>query len=175
MRVCSPKQVDGRDGRTAASSARLSAEENGLTRGAALVAAVSTGFLALFGWFLPFHPVLIYPDAARRLAEGTLPAERILDWSPFYLHLHAAARLCSPAYAHVLAAVEALAVAGAAAAVFVVAARLVGTRWGFVGAAALVSSPGAVSVSRLFLPDVWILLFTSLALLAASSYAQRPR
>lgn len=151
------------------------AEETGLASGVALVIAAAAGFLALVAWFLPFRPVPIYPEAARQLVEGRLPPERILDWSPFYLHLHAAARLWSPAYPRFLAAVEALAVAGAAAAVFAVVARLAGRRWGFVGAAAVVLSPGAIGVSRLFLPDVWILLFTSLAVLAASSCAESPR
>lgn len=163
------------DDRTTGSSAGASGGETGLAKGVALVIAAGAGFLALLTWFLPFRPVSIYPEAARQLVEGKLPPERILDWSPFYLHLHAAARLWSPAYPRVLAAVEALAVAGAAAAVFALAARLAGKRWGFVGAAALLLSPGAVSVSRLFLPDVWILLFTSLAILAASSCAERPR
>lgn len=165
----------GPDEQSTGSSEGASAEETGLAKGVALVISAAGGFLALLAWFLPFRPVLIYPEAARQLVEGKLPPERILDWSPFYLSLHAAARLWSPAYPRVLAAVEAMAVAGAAAAVFVLVARLAGKRWGFIGAAALVLSPGPVSVSRLFLPDVWILLFTSLAILAASSCAERPR
>lgn len=151
------------------------AKEAGRARDVALVAAAATGFLGLLAWLLPFRPVPIYPEAARRLLDGKLPPERILDWSPFYLHLHAAARLLSPGYTPALAVLEALAVAGAATAVFAVVARQAGRKWGFVGAAAMVLSPGAVGASRLFLPDVWILLFTSLAILAGSVCAERPR
>ena len=100
-----------------------------------------------------------YPVAAKLLLAGALPAERLADFSPLYLSLHAQVQQVLPAHPLFLQWVQMTAVALAGMMLFLVLEECAGLAAGVVGAVAFAFNRIVILYGYLYEPESLLMFF----------------
>lgn len=97
-----------------------------------------------------------YPRAAAQYLSGALPAQRILDFSPFYLYLHAALQPLAAGWS--IIGLHILATSAAATLLFLLLRRFFPTWIAAAGTTAFALNPGIAIYTPVFEPEPFLVL-----------------
>ncbi len=100
-----------------------------------------------------------YPEAAGLLLSGKLPGERLADFSPLYLSLHALVQQAIPSHPHLLQWVQVAAVAMTGMMIFLVLEECVGGAAAIVGAVAFAFNRIVILYGYLYEPESLLMFF----------------
>lgn len=100
-----------------------------------------------------------YPQAAAHYLAQTLPPERLLDFSPFYLYLHVGQQALFPAADGVILLLQLAAVSCSAALLLLLLQRFVSLSIALLGVVAFVFSPSMMVYSSILEPEAFLVAF----------------
>ena len=100
-----------------------------------------------------------YSQAATQYIAQSLPPERLLDFSPFYLYLHVVQTMLFPSGSGVILFLQLVAVAGSAALLLLLLQRFVRRSLALLGVAAYILSPGLIVYSAILEPEAFLVAF----------------